>query len=110
MEATERAAEQKEIAQTIMGQLGGNQFILLTGTKKVFISGNGVGIHIGQNPKRVTFVRVTLTDDDLYTIESVRVRKGEYTTLQSHAGVYADMLQDLFEEMTGLFVTFNRRR
>lgn len=93
-----------QVAETILQQLGGNRFIAMTGAR------NFVG-----RPASLTFalpgrmttnganrVVVELTSDDLYTVEFLRVRGLNLSTVGEVSGVYAESLRAVFEQETGL--------
>ena len=96
-----------QIAKTILDQMGGTRRLaLMTGAKNFMALESGVNFRIGKNAKNVNNVRVTLTPDDLYTVEFGKVWGTKYKVLSKHEGVYCDMLVDLFESETGMYLTF----
>jgi hypothetical protein len=94
------------VAETILDQLGGNKFRAMTGAK-----------HFGSEPNALTFrfpnksganaCRIELNSLDLYDMKFIRIRKKQgipqFKTTTEHNGVYADQLQTLFTEVTGLY-------
>ena len=92
----------KEIAQTILQQLGGNKFIAMTGAKNLGFTNKGLQMKIGRNAKGVTHVIIELTSMDLYDIEFVKVRAMKRTTIKKLKGIYADQLGEIFKKYTGL--------
>ena len=95
----------QEIAATILSQLGGNRFIAMTGAKNL-VSGNGtLGFKIGRNSGKCNHVRITLNSNDTYKIEFINVRKMEFKTTSEFNDVYADQLQSIFTEVTGLYTS-----
>jgi hypothetical protein len=113
------------IANTILQQLGGNQFIAMTGSSK-FIAvdgGNTLLMKLVLNKSGCNVLRVTLDADDTYTMvfqyEQVTPIKKlvfnpdlprlKVSKQQEFNGVYCDQLKDIFEEVTGLFVTLHKR-
>ena len=92
----------KEIAQTILQQLGGNKFIAMTGAKNLGFTDKGLQMKIGRNAKGVTHVIIELTSMDLYDIEFVKVRAMKRTTIKKLKGIYADQLGEIFKKYTGL--------
>jgi len=94
----------QQIAKTILDQLGGQRFIVMTGAKKFIAIESGLQFKL---PSRLTqrsidTVRITLTPMDEYNIEFGRVRKLDYSVIESVDGVYCDQLQEIFTEKTGL--------
>ena len=100
--------EQKEIAATILSQLGGaGRLVAMTGAK--FFTSHpegGLSFKIGRNSKGVNYCKISLTSDDLYTVEFKRVTVKKITDKGTTEGAYCDMLVDLFENATGMYLTF----
>ena len=93
----------KQIAQTILQQLGGNKFIAMTGAKNLGFTNKGLQMKIGWNAKGVTHVIIDLDrGKDLYNIEFVKIRGVKRTTVKKLKGVYADQLGKIFTKYTGL--------
>jgi hypothetical protein len=96
----------KEIAKTILQQLGGNKFIAMTGAKNLGFTDKGIQMKIGRNAKGVTHVIIDLDrGKDLYNIEFVKVRGMKRTTVKKLKGIYADQLKKIFTQYTGLRVS-----
>jgi NAD/NADP transhydrogenase alpha subunit len=91
-------------AETILQQLGGNKFIAMTGAKNFWSDSNynKMGFQIGRNSKSISHVAITLNSKDLYNIEFVRIRKNQVKIVSKVVDIYADQLQDVFTENTGL--------
>ena len=109
------SAENMQIAQTIAQQLGGfARLKTMTGAKDFVAIERGLQFGVGKNAKNVNKVIIRLTGDDLYDVEFGRVRsvKGmpTYTVLDKTEGAYNDMLMDLFEAATGMYLTLAPRR
>ncbi len=97
---------QKQIANTILQQLGGNKFIAMTGAKNFSAMDSGLSFKIGGSAKnRINHIRITLNDDDLYDVEYLYIYKKNFdyhtTVVQESIGLYADMLQTDFTVYTG---------
>ena len=93
----------KQIAKTILQQLGGNKFIAMTGAKNLGFTDKGLQMKIGRNSKGVTHVIIDLDrGKDLYDIEFVKVRGTKRTTVKKLKGIYADQLGEIFTRYTGL--------
>lgn len=93
-----------QIAKTILEQLGGNKFVVITGAHTFVACQNWLRFRLRRNAKRVTWVQITLMPSDTYTVKFVRwQRKTGAIILSEHEGVYADGLIDLFEKNTGLY-------
>ena len=103
-------SENMQIAQTILEQLGGRQFLMMTGSTNLTAIDKGLGMLIKRNKSGANVFRVILDEGaDLYDVEFVKSSPARYDMIKRIEGVYCDMLQDIFEEETGLYVTLNKR-
>lgn len=99
----------REIALGILSQLGGNKFIVMTGSKN-FIYGENekhepyLSMHLTSNKLSAKYLIISLNWKDLYDMKFLTVDKktGNKIILKEYNDVYNDMLQDLFTEATGL--------
>lgn len=92
------------VANTILAQLGGRRFIVMTGSTNFTGRADGLSFKVGSNPKGVTHVRVTLTDMDDYTVEFLKIRGTKMpVTLAEVDGIYCDQLEEVFTNHTGLY-------
>ena len=89
------------VPKTILAQLGGERFVMMTGATGFMGSVDSLAFKLGSNPRRVTHVRVTLTPDGLYDMTFFSTGKGP----QSHDGIHREMLQEVFGTSTGLYTT-----
>jgi hypothetical protein len=92
-----------DVAKTILEQLGGKKFIVMTGAKNLVGSKNSLSFNIGRNAGSINGVRIELRPSDLYTISFLRIRKGDVKTVKEFKDVYADQLQELFTQVTGMY-------
>jgi len=103
--------ERKAIADTIIAQLGGNQFRAMTGAKDFTFGERGeltFGLPARFAKDGINKVRVTLTADDDYTVEFFRINmraKEMVKTIATEEGVYCDTLRSTFTRVTGLDCT-----
>lgn len=99
----------KEIADTILEQLGGNKFRVMTGAKNFSYSSEGkayLQFQIGKNASRCNWVKVEYNEgSDSYTMIFQRLQKFEMSELKRHEGVYFDQLRELFTAYTGLYTS-----
>jgi len=92
------------IAKTILSQLGGNKFIAMTGAKSFVGSENSLTFRIGRNKTRCNYVQVIYNyGKDLYEMRFGFVSIKGLKELKKIEEVYAEDLQDLFTEFTGLY-------
>jgi hypothetical protein len=96
-----------EVPTTILAQLGGNRFLVMTGARNLLGSENSLTFQLPGNLTKAKINKcvITLTPLDLYTVEFYRVdaRKGEFHKVSEATEVYADNLQEVFTEHTGLY-------
>ena len=102
-------AEKLQIANTILEQLGGNHFKMMTGAKNFLATDSGLSFAIpGQGFAKagINKLHVILDESDTYTIRAFRVRRSKgvpaVKLIGEHSGVYNDMLPAMFTDLTGL--------
>lgn len=93
-----------EVAQTILQQLGGNRFIVMTGAKHFGWYPDELKFQIPASwtKNKARYVSVKLTADDTYTVTFKRLKRVDLVTVGEFTGIYADMLQKTFTDATGL--------
>ena len=96
------------IAQTILNQLGGGQFVMMTGARKLVAGPNWLSFRI-PFPK-INAVQITLEGSDLYTVVFYYVRAGKIREVSRHEDIFNDQLSDLFRRETGLETRLPRVR
>ena len=107
------------VAETILAQLGGSRFQVMTGASSFssgkFSAGEGLTFRLPRAKHRIDAVRVILGADDLYQVEFLR-RLSSLTEEPSPGyfgcklvskveGVFCDRLREIFETETGLATT-----
>jgi hypothetical protein len=96
------------IAETILEQLGGRRFRVMTGARDfVGDEEHGCGYLRFRLPARMAkdganLVKVTLTAMDDYIVETFAVRGSTVKALGFRQGVYCDTLRAVFTTLTGL--------
>jgi len=98
--------ESKQVAITILNQLGGNKLIAMTGARNFVSSPDSLGFKLPSRSARngINFVKITLNVMDTYDVEFKKIWNFKITDISRHEGIYDDMLQPLFVEETGLNV------
>jgi hypothetical protein len=92
------------IATEILNQLGGNKFLAMTGSKNLIASNNGLRMNLSQNKSGAKWFSVKLNSLDLYELDFFTADKNfNLTSKAAFKNVYADQLQDIFTEVTGLY-------
>ena len=97
-----------EVAKTILQQLGGNKFIVMTGAKNFTGSPDALSFKLpgGGGFCKDGINAVTPADD--YNIDFMRVRGMTVKTIKKVDGIYFDQLQEVFTEATGLRTSLGR--
>jgi hypothetical protein len=98
---TEEKMADFNVAKIILEQLGGAHFVAMAGAKNFVSTEDSLTFEVGSNPKHVSHVRVTQTPDDLYAVTFFRRGKAP----QIMDSIYCDMLQEVFTENTGLYIS-----
>lgn len=100
-------ATDMQVANTILEQLGGRRFIVMTGAFGFIGSADHLSFRLKSNPKRITHVKITLDPSDTYTVKFSRLRGVDLKIISLFKGVYADNLQEIFTSATGLYTRLN---
>lgn len=92
------------VANTILQQLGGRQFMMMVGAKTAMGEPMGLTVKLGRNAKKATHFKVVLRSDDTYNAYVIKVNRKtfEVKNLAVAEGIYCDQLRDFFERETGL--------
>lgn len=97
------------IAQTILQQIGGQRFIIMTGSKNLTNLGNGLLMSLTKNKTSANRLEIIYDEDlDLYNMRfyrktfSKKTFKSKTKDIAKYEGVYFDMLEELFKRVTGL--------
>jgi len=100
--------KESNVAETILQQLGGNKFRAMVGPKYL---GKGkdekgneyLSFRLPKSYNRINYVKVTYNrGKDTYDMEFGLVKKYDYKLVWEIEGVYAEDLQRIFTEKTGL--------
>lgn len=104
-----------KVADIILNQLGGHQFLAMTGCKSLLGFENGLQMRIPRNGSKANLLKITLQADDTYKMEFRKYIAG-HLNAKTYAwikdkdeeiavfdGVYCDMLQDIFTEVTKMY-------
>ena len=92
------------VAKTILEQLGGNKFRMMTGAKHLAGDENSLSMRIGRNSSNSNYLKITLNSMDLYDMKFCKLtRKFEEKSVTEYSDVYNDMLTEVFEKHTGMY-------
>jgi hypothetical protein len=95
-------------ANEILSQLGGRQFLAMTGSKNVFSTNNGMtlSMHLTKNAAKAKYLQITLNNNDTYTMIFTKTVGKKYeeeiVEVAKVENIYGDMLQPIFTNVTGL--------
>jgi hypothetical protein len=105
------------IAQTVIQQLGGNKFVVMTGASNFINKRNGIQFDLPRNFAKggINRVTITLSSDDTYNVEFGKMTRKKdkdlgimmphYAVLASSDGIYSGSLREVFTRYTGLDTT-----
>ena len=94
------------VAKTILEQLGGNQFCMMTGAKNLVDCGDALAMRIGRNSSNSNYLKITLNSMDTYDMEFAKLtRMGEKKSVTEYNNIYNDMLTDQFTAHTGMYTS-----
>ncbi len=93
----------KQVATTILKQLGGNKFIAMTGAYNFVCDKNMLAMKLRRNSSKCNYLRITLTPMDVYKMEFISIRGQSVKVKFSFEDIYCDQLQDIFVEVTGMY-------
>lgn len=103
------------VADIILQQLGGNKFIVMTGAKNLVSDGNTLRMSLPKNMSKANKLDITLDETDTYTMRFYKYTAGKLnkktwswtedkvTEVKTLDGVYCDMLQEMFTQVTGMY-------
>ncbi len=94
---------EQSIASTILDQLGGTQFIAMTGAKNILNLGNGFQFGLpGKLKQGINKVIIILEPTDTYSVAFWKIHGVNMKQIKAVDMVYADSLRRVFTETTGL--------
>ena len=102
-----------QVAITILQQIGGRRFVSMTRSHDFINLGNGLRMSLSRN--KISANRLEIIYDggaDLYNVrfyrQSMNHTTFEVTTkdIKTYEGIYCDMLEDIFTDVTGLYTHF----
>lgn len=89
-----------EIAKTILEQLGGNKFIVMTGAKNLLAHEAGLSFKLPSRFAKsgINYVEISLDPNDTYIMYFGKIFKHTITDIITYTDVYFDGLQSMFTE------------
>ena len=103
-----------EKASIILHQLGGNKFTALTGSKNFVALENGLRMKLTRNISGANMLEITIEPTDTYRLrfykyirarldkKTLYITADKITEIKSYSDIYADQLQGIFTEVTGM--------
>ena len=83
------------VAKTILEQLGGNKFRVMTGAKNFMGDENSLSMRIGGNSSNSNYLKITLNSWDLYDMKFCKLtRKFEEKSATEYKNIYNSLLPD----------------
>ena len=104
-----------QVANTILKQLGGNRFKVMTGSYNFVAGENALHMRLRRNKTSANVLIITLNSKDLYTMEFKRITSGRFNsktmtvskptnkTIEKFEDIYFDQLEDIFTQVTSLY-------
>lgn len=90
-----------DILHTILEQLGGRQFIAMTGAK-CYSDGPNTLVFKFKGSRKANIMYITLLPYDTYRMKICKYKEMDVKVVKEFEGIYDDQLQSLFTEVTGL--------
>ncbi len=98
--------EQIAVANTIIEQLGGRKFKVMTGARDMFATETGLSFKVpgggGRTKKGINYIKINLDPTDTYSVEFWKLRMPNAIKISEFSMIYDDQLQDIFTAETGL--------
>ena len=94
-----------KIANTILEQLGGNKFLVMTGSKNLRGDEVSLTMDLTRNKLSAKWLTITLEQNDTYTMLFRSVRGMDIKVKAEITDVYAEDLQRIFTQETGLYTS-----
>ena len=92
----------REIAGNILKQLGGTKFICMVGAKDIAFGEGSIQFKFMRGKGGVNSMIIQLEENDTYTITFYKIKKFDCDEIKKLELVYADQLQEIFRNQTGL--------
>lgn len=102
-----------QVAKIILQQIGGSRFLTMTGSRDLINLGNGLRMSLSRNKTSANRLEIIYDEGaDLYNLRFYRHSFSKKTfevktkDIKTYEGVYCDMLEDIFTDVTGLYTQF----
>ena len=106
MSIAKEREDRMRVAKTILEQLGGNKFRMMTGAKKLAGDENSLSMRLGRNSSNSNYLKITLNSMDLYDMKFCKLtRKFEEKSVTEYKNVYNDLMRGTFPAHTGMYTS-----
>ena len=106
MSISSEREDRMRVAKTILEQLGGNKFRMMTGAKNLVGEEDSLSMRIGRNSSNSNYLKITLNSMDTYDMKFCKLtRKFEEKSVSEYNNIYNDMLTDQFTAHTGMYTS-----
>ena len=102
-----------QVAKIILQQIGGSRFLTMTGSRDLINLGNGLRMSLSRNKTSANRLEIIYDEGaDLYNLRFYRQSFSKKTfevktkDIKTYEGVYFDMLEEIFTDVTGLYTLF----
>jgi hypothetical protein len=107
METKTKKKAEDAVVNRMVRDMGGNKFMAMTGAKPLYKDYKDgrtiVAFKIMRNKSKANYFILKYNHGmDLYEMEFVRVHSGNRTVMVEKEGLYHDMLEPVFVDVTGL--------
>ena len=86
--------------------MGGSRFAMMTGAHNFVDIKNGILMTLPRNKANAKWLQITLNGSDLYDMEFISLRKDVTKVVDEYKDVYYDMVNGIFESVTGYYTKF----
>lgn len=90
------------VATIILEQLGGRQFLLMTGSSQPIGSERALRLKLTPNQSGARYLYIELCANDTYRMTFAKIVKSDWIPIKEFEGVYSDDLAHIFTATTGL--------
>ncbi len=96
-----------QVANTILQQLGGHRFIVMTGAHTLAEIDKGLSFRISSRmtKNKANAIKIVLDPSDTYTVKFIKLSKTKMTVVEEYSDVYCDSLQRIFTDATGMYTS-----
>ena len=103
MSISSEREDRMRVAKTILEQLGGNKFRMMTGAKNIAGDENSLSMRIGRNSSNSNYLKITLNAMDTYDMKFCKLtRKFEEKSATEYKNIYNSHLRLMFTKHTGM--------